>query len=416
MGMWEALQYVGTGLSLVAFAVAAILLAYRARLTQRAEIIKSASEQERLEAIATTAEFFRVDVSGLTRAQQQDIALTQIHARARRDLLLAGVSLVVAILLAAIAMTAIWVSKPAGPATVVNPSGPVIAPGRDANFYGPVNLGGLSKEQFEELKAIVQNLNATRSGPATPNQDQAIAEAVAAAQRGAAAGDTTLQQALDLLKANNIAEAEAKFRAVADEKAARISQDKKDAAAAYRNLGAIAGLGDPKKALDAYEKALEFDPDDVESLFQVGFIQIDRGYLDEAQKRLDRVLSLATRNQPFYQYWARLGLGDIREQRGDLTAALAFYRDGLAIADRLAKSDPGDAGWQRDLSVSYNRVGDVQVGQGDLAGALKSATASPSETGWRNPIPVTPAGSAICRSRTIGSATCRSRRAILRAR
>jgi tetratricopeptide (TPR) repeat protein len=178
-----------------------------------------------------------------------------------------------------------------------------------------------------------------------------------------------LQQALDLLKANKIAEAEAKFRAVADEKATRISRDKKDAAAAYRNLGAIAGLGDPKKALEAYEKAIEFDPDDAESLLQVGYIQIDRGYLDEAQMRLDHVLSV---NQPFYQYWARLGLGDIRRQRGNLDAALASYRDSLAIRDRLATSDPGNAGWQRDLSVSYEKIGDVQVDQGDLAGALKS--------------------------------------------
>src|SRR5262245_46030270 len=127
MVIWQAVQYVGTGLSLVAFVVAALLLAYRARLTSRAEIIKSAPEKERLEAIAVTAEFFRVDVSGLTRAQQQGIALTQIHARARRDLLLAGVSLAVAILLAVIALVAIWVSKPPGPAIVVNPSQSVIA-------------------------------------------------------------------------------------------------------------------------------------------------------------------------------------------------------------------------------------------------------------------------------------------------
>src|SRR6266446_2408678 len=109
--MWQALQYVGTGLSLVAFALAALLLAYRARLASRVAIIKSAPEKERLEAIAITAEFFRVDVSGLTRAQQQEIALTQIHARARRDLLLAGLSLAVAILLAAIAIVAIWRSN-----------------------------------------------------------------------------------------------------------------------------------------------------------------------------------------------------------------------------------------------------------------------------------------------------------------
>jgi hypothetical protein len=36
----------------------------------------------------------------------------------------------------------------------------------------------------------------------------------------------------------------------------------------------------------------------------------------------------------------------------------------------LAKSDPGNAGWQRDRSVSYENVGDVQVAQGDLKAAL----------------------------------------------
>src|SRR5712671_4217944 len=122
MNAWVALQYVGTGLSLVAFVVAAILFAYRARLKNRAEIIKSSPEKERLEAIAATAEFFRVDVSALSRAQQQDIVLTQIHARARRDLLLAVVTLIVAVLLAIVATAAILASKPPGPATVVEVS------------------------------------------------------------------------------------------------------------------------------------------------------------------------------------------------------------------------------------------------------------------------------------------------------
>ena len=68
--------------------------------------------------------------------------------------------------------------------------------------------------------------------------------------------------------------------------------------------------------------------------------------------------------------------------------------------DRQAKSDPGNAGWQRDLSVSLNKVGDVKTAQGDLAGALRpTRTASRSPTGWRNPIPATPAGSAIFRCR-----------------
>jgi hypothetical protein len=44
-------------------------------------------------------------------------------------------------------------------------------------------------------------------------------------------------------------------------------------------------------------------------------------------------------------------VGDVKRDEGDLTGALKAYEDSLAIADRLAKSDPGNAGWQRDLSV-----------------------------------------------------------------
>jgi hypothetical protein len=42
--------------------------------------------------------------------------------------------------------------------------------------------------------------------------------------------------------------------------------------------------------------------------------------------------------------------------QGDLKAALKSYSDSLAIRERLAKSDPGSAGWQRDLSVSYKNL------------------------------------------------------------
>ena len=78
--------------------------------------------------------------------------------------------------------------------------------------------------------------------------------------------------------------------------------------------------------------------------------------------------------------------------------ALKSFRDSLAIEDRLAKADPNNAGWQRDLSVSYNKVGDVLVAQGNLPEALEElpATASRnSETASPKPIPATPDGSAI---------------------
>jgi tetratricopeptide (TPR) repeat protein len=200
------------------------------------------------------------------------------------------------------------------------------------------------------------------------------------------------------------------LRAVAEEKTARISRDRKDAATAYRNLGAIAGLGDPKQALDAYNKAIELDPDDAESLLGAGWIEKDRGHLDEAERRFRRVLELA-KDDADRRYWARLALGDVKLQRGDLAAALSDYKDAMAEVDGLAKSDPGNAGWQRDLSVSYDRVGDVLVAQGNLPEALKSyrdglairdrlAKSDPGNAQWQRDLSVSYAKLAVVFQKT----------------
>jgi tetratricopeptide (TPR) repeat protein len=92
-------------------------------------------------------------------------------------------------------------------------------------------------------------------------------------------------------------------------------------------------------------------------------------------------------------------VGDVQVAQGDLVGALKSYRDGLAIAERLAQSDPGNAGWQGDLSLWYEKVGNVQVAQGDLAGALKSyrdslaiserlAQSDPGNTNWQRDLSI----------------------------
>jgi hypothetical protein len=43
---------------------------------------------------------------------------------------------------------------------------------------------------------------------------------------------------------------------------------------------------------------------------------------------------------------------------------------------RLAAADPANTEWQRDLSVSHNKLGDVAVAAGDLAAA------DPANTQW----------------------------------
>ena len=46
-------------------------------------------------------------------------------------------------------------------------------------------------------------------------------------------------------------------------------------------------------------------------------------------------------------------IGDVLKAQGNLAEALKSFRDGLAIAERLAQTDPGNAGWQVDLVVSH---------------------------------------------------------------
>ena len=61
-------------------------------------------------------------------------------------------------------------------------------------------------------------------------------------------------------------------------------------------------------------------------------------------------------------------LGDVCMADGDLSGAKEYYLKDLAISEQLAKQSEGtDA--QRDLSISYNKLGDVCKADGDLSGA-----------------------------------------------
>jgi hypothetical protein len=62
----------------------------------------------------------------------------------------------------------------------------------------------------------------------------------------------------------------------------------------------------------------------------------------------------------------------VQSKQEDLVGALKSHQLSLAIIEPLAKSDQSNAQWQRDLGVTYERIGDVQLEQNDLAGTLKS--------------------------------------------
>jgi tetratricopeptide (TPR) repeat protein len=123
----------------------------------------------------------------------------------------------------------------------------------------------------------------------------------------------------------------------------------------------------------------------------LGNVQLAQGNLAEALKyhlASNFIAKRLARSDPSIAHWQRdlsisyRRMGDVQHAQGDLADALKSYEASVVIMERLARSDPGNAKWrrdlsgvydaQRDLSVSYNKVGSVQEAQGSLPEALKS--------------------------------------------
>jgi tetratricopeptide (TPR) repeat protein len=132
-------------------------------------------------------------------------------------------------------------------------------------------------------------------------------------------------------------------------------------------------------------------------------VLVAQGKLDEALKTyrdslaIRERLAAADRSNTEWQRGLSISyekVGEVLVAQNKLDDALKTYRDGLKIADRLAAADRSNTQWQRDLSVSYERVGNVLVAQGKLDEALKTyrdslairerlAAADPSNTKWQ---------------------------------
>ena len=99
------------------------------------------------------------------------------------------------------------------------------------------------------------------------------------------------------------------------------------------------------------------------------------GALAAYRKGLDIVERWPTRDPANTEWQRDLSvshdkIGDVLVAQGDRAGALAAYRESLNIREALAARDPANTEWQRDLSVSHDKIGDVLVAQGDGAGAL----------------------------------------------
>ena len=143
-----------------------------------------------------------------------------------------------------------------------------------------------------EVEAIVAKYSiVSPAEAAVPDTKESLTKAITAIAEGAA-GDARYAKALELLKAGKPAEAEPLLLAVAEEKETRAARESKQAAAAYENLGAITRLSEPKRAREAYAKAVALGADDFDALYWTGRLQYDAGNLDASEQAYKQLLTL----------------------------------------------------------------------------------------------------------------------------
>ena len=99
--MWQAIQYVTSGATLLAFLAAVAAWVYRSRVDQRARLIKAAPESERPDLIMAALESLNVTTENLPEEKKYKLALALIRERSQRFRTTAIVACVFGILTAA---------------------------------------------------------------------------------------------------------------------------------------------------------------------------------------------------------------------------------------------------------------------------------------------------------------------------
>jgi len=144
--------------------------------------------------------------------------------------------------------------------------------------------------------------------------------------------EARIQEALEQAAKGNTVLAEAIFSEVEVRKAAEGKLANKEAAEAARHRGALAFLHNTDKALAAYRKATELDPENAGAWNGLGLLLVRTGALDEAAEAYRTVVSLgkATSDRELLAV-AYDGLGTVSRIRGDPEQAESMCRQALDL-------------------------------------------------------------------------------------
>ena len=147
-----------------------------------------------------------------------------------------------------------------------------------------------------DVNAIVETLTREHRDREAVAQEQidALTKAVTALAKQSEEPQAPpgVADALQQLAEGNTGAAEAIFQDTLDRKQAEGQSALTEAAEAARHLGALAFLHDSKKALAAYRKAVQLDPQNPSGWNQLGHLLHRVGDLDKAEDAYNKVLAL----------------------------------------------------------------------------------------------------------------------------
>ena len=230
------------------------------------------------------------------------------------------------------------------------------------------DLNKAEQEEFQRLKQsflgeALETLSNEADRKKIPVDPQAESAATEALVEIIEQGDAEERRALGLIARGDLAAGLALLTQAATEAAI-------ENAAQWRHIGRLSYGVDTKQALAAYEKVVALDQSDVWDSIYLGRLYERTGSLAAAHSNYKAALARLPEADERNRAVLFSEIGDVLKAQGDLSAALASYRDALAIGERLAQADPDNAGWQRDLSVSHERIGDIEAAGGNIAAAI----------------------------------------------
>jgi tetratricopeptide (TPR) repeat protein len=222
------------------------------------------------------------------------------------------------------------------------------------------NSQGLTPKDLKRIEGIVSTLikkNDHAQDKQLQNQGEqikALANAVAVltekSQTNQVGSDSERDAALKALEQGDTSQAKLLFAKAAQKDEQSATQANKQAAANYRNLGALAFLDNTQEALHAYRRATELDPDNADSWNELGHLLKRIGNLDEAITAYQNVLNLGKLHKNIEeQAKAHGNLGLVYQVRGELDKAIEMQKKALQLHT--------DLGLKKGIAINFGNLG-----------------------------------------------------------